>query len=604
MAIAPVRSASLFLGVLFLSSTAHTACISSGDETTINNLLLSGGPTTTVSLCTNAVFNLKHPIVFTAPDQELSTQGYPSGFARATIVVTGVNQTAAIIGNCDQCSGLKLRNIQVNGNRPALGLFRGSGNIEIGGPTSNQLVDRVHSYEPRGWSCLHITEGGTTKCTNATITNNDIGPSGNAAGHWADGISMACTGSLVAHNIITDATDGAIVIFGAPFTTVRNNTIIALSRTLLGAINMVDYAPYSGDYTGVIVTNNTIWAESAFIKTGIAIGPAVWGADKTNYNRNGIVRDNTIMGESMGYGIVVSGAYNFTILDNVRTANFTGAFTANCDTPNNAPPMPFLKSTRVEGNLQPSFVLGRAQYIICIEPGLSGTYTYQSGQLNLFSNDHISLQNATLILQNDGNLVLYQADSVAWTSNTCCTDCSNKQCQLTFSDDGRLVIYKQTEILMSWPPAYNGTLDFSSIRISNASAYFTFIDRNDSYIWASSYDFYPSFHLGQGSFIRQMVDTTPIYLTLLSDGNLAIYNGTIGTGILLWSTSLVGKTCNKGCFLSFQGDGNIVIYDDQGALWATGTNPSGAKLLFNKASPYFQVYNSSEAVIWHSWVHP
>lgn len=593
-------SPTFLLALLSLISIVNTACISSGDETVVNNLLARGGANTVVSLCTNSVFHLKNPIVFTAPNQELSTQGYPTDFTRATLVVTGVNQSAAIIGNCGQCSGLKIRNIQVNGNRPALGLYGGSANIEIGGPTRDQFVDHVHSYEPRGWSCLHITENGPDGCRNATITNNDIGPSGNSAGHWADGISMACTSSLVANNVITDATDGAIVIFGAPFTTVRNNTIIAVSRVLLGAINMVDYAPYSGNYTGVTVMDNTIWAKSAFIKTGIAIGPAVWGADKTNYNRNGIVRGNTIKGDNMGYGIIVSGAYNFTVLDNISTAKYSGAFTSSCYTPNNAPPMAFLKSIRADGNFQSNFVLGRAQYIICIQPGLSGTYTYQSGQLNLYSNEEINLQNATLILQNDGNLVLYQAGSVIWASNTCCTDCTNQQCRLTFSKEDRLVIYKQTAILNSWPPAYNGTLESSSIRISNMSAYMTFIDGNGNYIWASSYDLYPSFLLNNGSFVRQMIDLTPIYLTLMNNGNLAVYSGAIGTGRLLWSTSLSGKTCNKGCFLSFQEDGNIVIYGDQGALWATGTNPSGTKLLFNTSPPYLQVYNSTNAVIWHS----
>jgi hypothetical protein len=326
----------------------------------------------------------------------------------------------------------------------------------------------------------------------------------------------------------------------------------------------------------------------------------VWGDDKTNYNRNGLVYGNLITGDNMGYGIVVSGAHNFTVLDNLSTAKYSGAFTSNCNTPNNAPPMAFLKSTTADGNLQSNFVLGRAQYIICIQPGLSGTYTYQSGQLNLYSGEQIDLQNATLILQNDGNLVLYQAGSVLWMSNTCCTDCSNKQCRLTFNSEGQLVIYKQTKILASWPPAYNGTLGSSSIRIANTTAYVTFIDGNDNYVWASSYDFYPSFHLDNGTFVRQMAGTTPIYLTLLNNGNLAVYSGAITTGILLWSTSLTGKTCNKGCSLSFQGDGNIVIYGDQGALWATGTNPSGTKLLFTTASPYLQVYNSTGAVIWHS----
>ena len=58
--------------------------------------------------------------------------------------------------------------------------------------------------------------------------------------------------SLVENNTLTDATDGAIVIFGAPYTIVHNNTIRALTRTLLGAINMVDFAPYSGNFTGVV----------------------------------------------------------------------------------------------------------------------------------------------------------------------------------------------------------------------------------------------------------------------------------------------------------------------------------------------------------------
>lgn len=597
-----LRSSFVFLfGLLAFISTTYSACISSGDETTINDLLSTGGANTLVSLCANAVFNLKHPIIFTAHNQELSTEGYPTDSTRATLIVTGVNQTAAIYGNCVECSGLKLRNIQVNGNRPALGLFPGSGNIEIGGPTTDQLVDHVHSYEPRGWSCLHITEGGSNVCRNATITNNDIGPSGNSSGHWADGISMACTRSLVANNIITDATDGAIVIFGAPFTTVKNNTIIAKTRILLGGINMVDYGPYSGDYTGVEVTGNTIWAESAFIKTGIAIGPAVWGGDKTNYNRNGFVHGNTIKGDNMAYGIIVSGAQNFTVLDNNSTAKYSGAFTTNCYTPNNAPPMAFLKSTRADGNFQSDFVTGRAQYIICIVPGLSGTYTYQSGQLNLYSNEQITLQNANFIMQNDGDLVLYQNGSAKWASDTCCTDCSNRQCRLTFNSTGYLVIYKSTTTtLASWPPSYSGDLGSSSIRISNSTPYLTFIDGNDNTLWATSYDFYPSFHLDNGTFIRQMAGNTPLFLVLLSNGNLAIYSESVSTGVLLWSTSLTGKTCNKGCFLSFQGDGNIVIYGDQGALWATGSNPSGAKLVFNTAVPYLQVFNSTGGIVWHS----
>jgi hypothetical protein len=87
----------------------------------------------------------------------------------------------------------------------------GGANIEIGGTSNGQVVEYVNSRNPRGWSCLHVTEGGITSdfCTNATVSNNDIGPCGqsgtNSAGDglWADGISFACTDSLVEGNDVS-----------------------------------------------------------------------------------------------------------------------------------------------------------------------------------------------------------------------------------------------------------------------------------------------------------------------------------------------------------------------------------------------------------------
>lgn len=67
------------------------------------------------------------------------------------------------------------------------------------------------------------------------------------------------------------------MLFGSPGTLVENNTIWvetvrcqrrdpniitncipAIQQTLLGGINMVDYNPWNGNYTGTIVQNNTI----------------------------------------------------------------------------------------------------------------------------------------------------------------------------------------------------------------------------------------------------------------------------------------------------------------------------------------------------------
>lgn len=95
----------------------------------------------------------------------------------------------------------------------------------MGGPNSDQLVEYVRSYDPRSWSCLHIAEG-SLNCNNVTVQNNDIGPCGSDKfQEWADGISYSCNNGLVRNNLVSNPTDGGIVLFGSPGTVVENNTI-------------------------------------------------------------------------------------------------------------------------------------------------------------------------------------------------------------------------------------------------------------------------------------------------------------------------------------------------------------------------------------------
>ena len=109
-------------------------------------------------------------------------------------------------------SGIRILNLQIDGNRPNTGFYKGGGaNIELGGASNGQTIEYVASRNPRTWSCMHIVESGdnSNPCTNATIANNDIGPCGvegteqSTNGMWADGISFACTHSLVASNTVS-----------------------------------------------------------------------------------------------------------------------------------------------------------------------------------------------------------------------------------------------------------------------------------------------------------------------------------------------------------------------------------------------------------------
>lgn len=99
----------------------------------------------------------------------------------------------------------------------------------MGGNNANQLIEHVRSYDPRAWSCLHVAEG-DLQCTNTTVQYCDVGPCGSPAfDAWADGISLSCRDSTVQFNTVTDATDGGVVVFGAPGSVVRNNTIQAMT---------------------------------------------------------------------------------------------------------------------------------------------------------------------------------------------------------------------------------------------------------------------------------------------------------------------------------------------------------------------------------------
>lgn len=111
---------------LVLSVVAQTTspCLSSGDETTINQLFSSGGAGTVVQICPNTFIIISNTISFTAPDQELSTYGYPTDASRATIQIAAspANSVSTLVFG-RSLSGVRLLNIVLDGNRPNTGLI-------------------------------------------------------------------------------------------------------------------------------------------------------------------------------------------------------------------------------------------------------------------------------------------------------------------------------------------------------------------------------------------------------------------------------------------------------------------------------------------------
>lgn len=461
-------------------------CLSSGTDATINAALVGRGAQ--VALCPRAVFTLSRPVQFTAPGQQLYTQGLPVDGSRATLVIASPSLTTAV--QAFQ-SDIVIRNIQLDGNRRALGALDGGALLQLGAGVA-QTVRFIVARDTRSWSTIHVFEGLVTndvpQCQRATITDNVIGPAGTPT-KWADGISLACGNSLVANNVVTDATDGAIVVFGAPGSLVQNNTIVAASRTLLGGINLVDYAPVHGNFTGTRVMNNTIEARGAFIKIGIAMGLDTWTCSGTTvYGAS--VTGNVLKGLHMGYGYAVNGVSSFTVTGNVDLSRHVGVPGAGCGgTP--AAPAAFQYQRVTASTLQPEFKAASLTYLLAVsEPSILSVLQPVTGcgvilpdQGLAYPQTYFSCDGRfRLVLQTDSNLVLYQGAAVLWASNTV----GRNAAQAIMQRDGNFVLY----------------------------------DTQGRPFWATN-------TLSPGAHAR-----------LQDDGNFAIYSS---AGVALWSTQTGGR---------------------------------------------------------------
>ncbi|KAJ7181635.1 hypothetical protein C8R43DRAFT_1116993 [Mycena crocata] len=343
----------------------------------INAVLRAYGPGFVLRLCPGAKYK---PSRIRSVNQETSTEGYPLVDERAMLVASGLvsaDSAVAVDGTRPDCSGVMLRNVQIDGNRRGAPPASGGANVVFAGVNNNQTIQYVRSYDPRSWSCLHITEG-PLMGTNTTVQNNDIGPCGvELLDEWADGISVSCKNSVVRNNMIMNPIDGGIALFGSPGTEVYNNTIRVTNQPLLGGINLVDYEPWDGDYTNTVVRDTTIiggYADErsgavgtntgiAVIEIGIAIGPRAWFEDEYLDN---ITFGATIVADRLS--------------DNVFFDNYTFIGGAGPDCPFNGDSVPAPAPFIYDNSTSNSSVQDDFQFVVegdlltCMLPPAGGYY--------------------------------------------------------------------------------------------------------------------------------------------------------------------------------------------------------------------------------------
>ncbi len=227
-----------------------------------------------------------------------------------------------------------------------------------------------------------------------------------------------------------------------------------------------------------------------------------------------------------------------------------------------------------------------------------GPFTLSVGQ-RLVSPDGLALSlltNGDLSLAAPNGTVLWHAAAL----NSCASPCTAQ-----FQADGNLVLYAGSTGYWSTNTSGHTGQNYQ-LELSSAGPYIR-ITGGGSTPWAGVGSFAP-FFLNAGNSLNL---SDGLHLSFQTDGNLVLYTA---QNVALWATSLVpqnnaagfwgltqGLSCSS-CYAVFQGDGNLVLYDPNSnynpyhAYWASNT--SGPQQLRISASAPYVVLTDGTDVLW------
>jgi hypothetical protein len=234
---------------------------------------------------------------------------------------------------------------------------------------------------------------------------------------------------------------------------------------------------------------------------------------------------------------------------------------------------------------------GQAQYVASVS--LTPGQRLNSDQYLVSSNVMY-----VLIMQTDGNLVLYHGPTALWNSGTY----GHPGAYFNVQTDGNLVVYSAANVAL-WSSGTAGK-HLGQLRLQedgNLVAYTpSFVA-----IWATNTGGRPTFSyfgsntlngnqkLQIGQYLRSADNRYA--LLLQTDGNLVLY----GPGYhVLWSA---GTPNQNVAYAIMQTDGNLVLYTSHNvAVWSTGTSGHGSSFAIVQTDGNFVVYTSAKVATWSS----
>jgi hypothetical protein len=173
-------------------------------------------------------------------------------------------------------------------------------------------------------------------------------------------------------------------------------------------------------------------------------------------------------------------------------------------------------------------------------------------------------RNSILKLQPNGNLQLITNHRVVWQSDTA----NSGAVRLNMQGDGNLVLYTDQGQAV-W---HTSTMGNSNASLSLQTDGNLVLYANAQPIWNSA--------------------------TVHRPNLLGYVNDTISMGRLYPGQTL--QTANRMYRLVLQSDGNLVLYSDKRALWASQTVGSGAAFLSMQGDGNLVLYDNQNRAVWHS----
>ncbi|TDW24243.1 hypothetical protein [Kribbella kalugense] len=187
-----------------------------------------------------------------------------------------------------------------------------------------------------------------------------------------------------------------------------------------------------------------------------------------------------------------------------------------------------------------------------------------------------------LLMQTDGNAVLYKGKSAVWSTVT-----HRKASSLIMQRDGNLVVISGRTVV--WASGTSGSTN-STLLVQNDSNLVLYNTRKKA-VWTRSMVMVT---LGSGRALSantMVVSHSRVYrLQMQSDGNLVL----LKSGKAIWSTGT-----KSGAYAVMQLDGNFVLYSGKKvALWGTKTTRKGSVLQLQDTGNFVIIYGRT--IVWSS----